>query len=118
MTTKSSNQLLTLQLNHLNNYRVRYICTPKHPAWDTIKEKLSDLVSDMLSFINSDDVDLLWNQLTSYILYLIDEYIPNKTTRKHCSLPWITSHGLLKEETSCIIDIEYLTLMISWIDLS
>ena len=41
--------------------------------WDTIKEAISDLVSDVLSSMNCDNADL-WNQLKSCILYLVDEY--------------------------------------------
>ena len=59
--------------------------------WDIIREKVSELASTMLSTFNY-DVDMLWNQLKlkSFILHLIDKYIPSKIARKRCSLPWIT----------------------------
>ena len=61
--------------------------------WQAIRADLQSLenkISDLI--LQGTDVDSVWRKFRDSILLAISQHVPHKMSRKHLSLPWITSY--------------------------
>ena len=60
--------------------------------WQAIRADLQSLenkISDLI--LQGTDVDSVWRKFRDSILLVISQHVPHKMSRKHLSLPWITT---------------------------
>ena len=60
--------------------------------WQAIRADLQSLenkISDLI--LQGTDVDSVWRKFRDSILFAVSQHVPHKMSRKHLSLPWITT---------------------------
>ena len=59
--------------------------------WEAIRNDLQSLEGVIRDLTSKDtNIDKLWEIFRDSILHTIDKHIPHKTSRKRCTLPWIS----------------------------
>ena len=59
--------------------------------WEAIRNEVQPLADDISNLISQNvHIDNIWGKFCDSILHAINKYIPYKTSRKRCSLSWIS----------------------------
>jgi len=78
----------------LQNQSSRKIPLYNKANWQTIKVDIQDLEHHISNLIATPNINAnqIWERFCNAIQSSISKHIPIKTTRKRCSLPWISTH--------------------------